>query len=76
VSSSRNKYFDNFEAFNAVSTGDAVDEWLNTPPISNVTNGLQYWTAMAASGHPLAPMAKNFLSIPGMQSYLHIIFCV
>lgn len=49
-----------------MSTGDAVDEWLNTPPISNITNGLQYWAAMAASGHPLAPMAKNFLSIPGM----------
>jgi hypothetical protein len=44
--------------------GDAVDEWLNTPAISNISNGLQYWTAMAASGHPLAPMAKDFLSIP------------
>lgn len=46
-------------------TGDAVDEWLNTPAISNISNGLQYWTVMAASGHPLAPMAKDFLSIPG-----------
>ena len=55
-------------------TGDAVDEWLNTPAISNISNGLQYWTVMAASGHPLAPMAKDFLSIPGMyQSTYSII---
>jgi hypothetical protein len=61
--SSHNKYFDNFTAFNTVSVaGDAVDEWLNTPAVSNISNGLQYWTAMGASGHPLAPMAKNFLS--------------
>ena len=46
-------------------TGDVVDGWLNTPTISNISNGLQYWAAMAASGHPMAPMAKNFLSIPG-----------
>ena len=68
ASASRNKYFDSFDAFNTASTtGDPIDEWLNTPPISNISNGLQYWTAMATSGHPLAPMAMNFLSIPGKQ---------
>jgi hypothetical protein len=53
--------------FNSVaSTIDPVDEWLNTPPISNIMNGLHYWAAMAASGHPLVPMALNFLSVPGV----------
>jgi hypothetical protein len=73
ASSSHNKYFDSFDAFNTASTiGDPIDEWLNTPPILNISNSLQYWTAMAASGHPLAPMATNFLSIPGKQKNLHI----
>ena len=67
ASSSRKKYFNSFDALNAASTGDAIDEWLNTPPISNMTNGLQYWSAMAASGHPLAAMARDFLSVPGKQ---------
>ena len=53
--------------------GDAVDEWLNTPAVSNISNGLQYWTAMGASGHPLAPMAKNFLSVPGMYQFTYSI---
>ena len=60
-----NKYFNSFDALNNASTSDAIDEWLSAPPIQNITNGLQYWTAMAASGHPLAQMAMDFLSIPG-----------
>jgi hypothetical protein len=65
-SSSRNKYFEMFDAFNvSATTGDALDEWLATPPIPNITNPLGYWCAMAASGHPLVPMAKDFLSVPG-----------
>lgn len=68
ASSLRNKYFDSFDAFNTASTiGDPIDKWLNTPLIPNISNSLQYWTAMAASGQPLAPMATNFLSIPGKQ---------
>ncbi|KIM78749.1 hypothetical protein PILCRDRAFT_75126, partial [Piloderma croceum F 1598] len=39
-----------------------------TPPISNITNGLQYWTTMAVSRHPLAPMVKNFLFIPATST--------
>jgi hypothetical protein len=67
ASSSRNKYFNSFDSFNTVPTsGDAIDEWLNTPPISNIGNGLQYWSAMAVTGHPLAAMGKDFLSIPGV----------
>jgi hypothetical protein len=63
---SRNKYFDNFNTFNTPSMMDPVDEWLNSPPITTVTDGLQWWMAMAASGHPLSGMGIDFLSIPGM----------
>jgi hypothetical protein len=48
------------------STADPVEDWLNSPPITTATDGLQWWTAMAASGHPLSEMGTNFLSIPGM----------
>jgi hypothetical protein len=50
---------------NAPSTADPIDDWLNSPPITSVTDGLQWWTTMAASGHPLSEMGLNFLSIPG-----------
>lgn len=67
---SRNKYFDNFNSFNTTSSTNPVDEWLNTPPITTATDGLQYWTAMLTSGHPLARMSLDFLSISGQC--LHI----
>ena len=60
-----NKYFDHFDTFNAPSMADPIDDWLNSPPITSVTDGLQWWTTMAASGHPLSEMGLNFLSIPG-----------
>ena len=73
--SSRNKYFDNFDTFNTPATTNPVDEWLNTPPVSTATNGLQYWAAMLASGHPLARMALDFLSVPGQcMSVYHSLF--
>jgi hypothetical protein len=66
ASLSHNKYFNSLDGFDPVSpSGDMIDEWLSTPPIPNIGNGLHYWSAMATSGHPLAPMAKDFLSIPG-----------
>ena len=65
MSSLRNKYFDSFDAFNDASMGDAIDEWLQAPAILNMTNGLQYWAAMASSSHPLVAMAIDYLSIPG-----------
>jgi hypothetical protein len=70
ASSSRNKYLDSFDALNPASkNGDAIDEWLNSPPLSDIKNPLQYWTAMGANGHPLARMAKDFLSVPGMYEH-------
>jgi hypothetical protein len=68
---SRNNYFDNFDAFNTPSTADPVEDWLNSP-ITTATDGLQWWTAMEASRHPLSEMGMNFLSIPGMHRYF---FC-
>jgi hypothetical protein len=70
---SRNKYFDNFDTFNTPSTTNPVDEWLNTPPVTTATDGLKYWAAILASGHPLARMALDFLSTPGqcIASFFH-----
>jgi hypothetical protein len=51
-----NKYFSSLIAFNSVSTtANAVDEWLNTPPISNVMNELlgghgSEWTSISTNG--------------------------
>jgi hypothetical protein len=42
-----------------------VDEWLSTPALTNVSDGLSWWAAMAQIKHPLAPMALDFLSAPG-----------
>ena len=64
-----NKYFDNFDAFNTPSTSDPVEDWLNSPLITTATDGLQWWTAMVASRHPLSEMGMDFLSIPGMDRY-------
>jgi hypothetical protein len=61
----QNKYFDHFNTFNAPSTTDPVDDWLSSPPITTVMDGLQWWTAMVASGHLLSRMGMNFFSIPG-----------
>jgi hypothetical protein len=58
----KNKYFDDFDSFNA-STANPVDEWLSSSPVAGV-DGLQWWAAMPT--HPLHHMAMNFLSIPGV----------
>jgi hypothetical protein len=58
----KNKYFDDFDSFNA-STADPVDEWLSSSPVAGA-DGLQWWAAMPT--HPLHRMAMNFLSIPGV----------
>ncbi|KIM75182.1 hypothetical protein PILCRDRAFT_79225 [Piloderma croceum F 1598] len=47
---------------------DPIDDWLNSPPITSVTDGLQWWTTMAASGHPLSAMGLDFLSIPATST--------
>ncbi|KAH9984936.1 hypothetical protein BJV77DRAFT_1071716 [Russula vinacea] len=69
-----NKYFSDHAFDESATTGDALKEWLATPPIPNVKNALRYWFAMAASDHPLAPMAMNFLSVPATSTDVECAF--
>jgi hypothetical protein len=39
---------------------------MSNAPILTNTDPITYWTAMQATGHPLACMAIDFLSIPGV----------
>jgi hypothetical protein len=68
VRSSSNNYFAELDAFTSDPTaGDALDEWLSSPPLGTVSDPIAWWTAMEAAGHPLARMALDFLSTPGMS---------
>lgn len=62
---SKNRYFDDFDSFNASPSSDPIMDWLTSPPIPGA-DGLMWWTAMESSGHPLCPMGMDFLSAPGM----------
>jgi hypothetical protein len=48
------------------SDGDVVTEWLSSPPVPSVADPIAWWSKMNAVGHPLARMALDFLSAPGM----------
>lgn len=51
------------------TTVDALEEYLNTPTIRLGTmDVITYWANAKASGHPLAQMALDFLSVPGVWS--------
>jgi hypothetical protein len=66
--SSSNNYFAELDTFTSSPTaGDALDEWLSSPPLGTVTDPIAWWTAMETAGHPLARMALDFLSTPGMS---------
>lgn len=47
---------------------DALEEWLSSAPIVTNADGISWWNAMDQTGHPMARMALNFLSIPGNRS--------
>jgi hypothetical protein len=47
---------------------DALEEWLSSAPVVTSSDGITWWTAMQATGHPLAHMSLDFLSTPGMSS--------
>ena len=65
--SSSNNYFAELDTFTSdPAAGDALDEWLASPPLGTVTDLIAWWMAMEAAGHPLARMALDFLSTPGM----------
>ena len=67
--SSKNKYFEDFDSYNASDMSDPISEWLSMPTIPGA-DGLMYWNAMEANGHPLSWMGLNFLSVPG--NFIHI----
>jgi hypothetical protein len=48
---------------------DALEEWLASPTIPTALDPIKYWVGMKAAGHPLAAMALDFLSVPGMWLY-------
>jgi hypothetical protein len=63
-------YFSKLDNFITVAeSGDALVEWLNTPPMASVADPIGWWTAMEKTGHPLALMLLDFLSTPGKKSY-------
>ena len=62
----KNKYFEDFDSFNASSSSaDPITDWLTSPPIPGA-DGLMWWSVMEVSGHPLSRMGSDFLSAPGM----------
>jgi hypothetical protein len=64
--SSSKGYFAELDAFTSdATTGDALDEWLSSPPLGTVGDPIGWWTAMETAGHPLARMSLDFLSTPG-----------
>jgi hypothetical protein len=67
VQSLSKNYFVELDMFTSEPTaGDALDEWLSSLPLGTVANPIAWWMAMEAAGHPLAWMALDFLSTPGM----------
>lgn len=66
----KNKYFDELDTFgtNPMSSDDPITDWLSTPPFASVMDPIAWWVSMGAAGHPLARMALDFLSAPGMFS--------
>jgi hypothetical protein len=46
---------------------DALEEWLSSPVVNTHLDPIVYWMGMLAAGHPLAHMALDFLSIPGLS---------
>jgi hypothetical protein len=68
----KNNYFAEIDDFGKTPmvSDDPITEWLASPPMSNINDPIAWWTVMKASGHPLAMMALDFLSIPGTFSSL------
>jgi hypothetical protein len=68
VQSSSKNYFAELDTFTSEPTvGDALDEWLSSPPLETVADPIAWWIAMEVAGHLLAQMALDFLSTPGMS---------
>jgi hypothetical protein len=59
------KYFESLDDVEVSS--DPISDWINSPPILLAKDPIAYWTGMDATGHPLACMSLDFLSIPGVS---------
>jgi hypothetical protein len=68
ATTSKNKYFAEINSFGtlAITSEDPITEWLSSPPLVNVLDPIAWWASMQVAGHPLARMALDFLSAPGM----------
>jgi hypothetical protein len=71
----KNNYFAEIDDFgkNPMVSDDLIMDWLTSPPLTNVTDPITWWIAMDAAGHPLSVMALDFLTVPGMLYFLHIL---
>jgi hypothetical protein len=49
---------------------DALDAYLAAPVIPSIQDPLGYWQAMSSNKDPLAPMALDYLSTPGMSFHI------
>jgi hypothetical protein len=49
---------------------DALEDWLSMPIVKTSQDPITYWMGMHAAGNALAPMALDFLSIPGKFYYI------
>ncbi|RPD69462.1 hypothetical protein L226DRAFT_431647, partial [Lentinus tigrinus ALCF2SS1-7] len=45
---------------------DALEEYLISPPISSVDDPIRHWKSLETDRYPLACMALDILSVPGM----------
>ena len=57
MSLSSRDYFAELDSYSSISMGDPIDEWLSTPALTNVEDGLGWWTPMDQTKDPLARMA-------------------
>lgn len=58
-------FFSDIDNFGKNAAGDGLEDFLNSPPISNVNDPIPWWYGIASGGDPLARMALDFLSVPG-----------
>lgn len=58
--------FASLDTLDAELNIDALDEWLQSPPLLSVNDLLGFWASQfSGPNKPLASMALGFLSVPG-----------
>ncbi|TDL14359.1 hypothetical protein BD410DRAFT_690262, partial [Rickenella mellea] len=59
-------FFKEIDEFGLDDKSDPIDDWLSTGPVRTVQDPLTWWNGMLADNNPLAAMALDILSAPGM----------